>query len=625
MNAQQVLGESLRMHLQCGQFRMMMVLLFLMAGSLSLSAQKFTASPKSIDASTGNPFKITYSLNASDLQNGFKPPEFKPFRIVGGPETQTSVQIINGATSASSSVSYYLSSDKTGTFTIPGAIANVKGKRMRSNSIKVKVVKGKAQPNTSRSNRQNNNRQGQQQQGSNAATSLAPSDNYFIELKINEDTVYTGQQVTATYVLYSTYSVENLSVLEMPHFSGFWSEDNSPSRPPANREQRNGVVFNTHILKRMALFPQGTGELEIEPLEIEATILKPMQNGGGGRRSIFGRFFNQQRQRVRIKSDSKKIKVRDLPTEGKPANFSGLVGQYRLTASLDSLKTSEGDPVSYKIAISGTGNLKGTAEFDLSFDPKLEVFDPKVEVESYAQGEQIRGNKSFEYILLPKEAGVYSLPKAEISYFDPKRQRYFNSSTRDMRLVVRKGDGSQPFTVDAADEIAGGFKENVIGKFRLYEKGRHFYGSMPFIALLSLPFFIFPFYLVRHRKNETERLDVVGRKRRAALNVAQKRLDEAKGLMDKNDRKAFYNDVVRSLYGYITDKVNMPLGSLSKDNVADLLREKGVQEPTINKFVETVKYCEMAVYAPVPDADNLKGTYDDTLSLIADMEDQLQV
>lgn len=566
-----------------------------------LAGQSFSVSPTTVTTTTSEYFNIKYTLKDGSLED-FQAPSFANFSIVGGPNRSQTMSISNGAMNRSVTIEYILLAKKSGTFTLPAATVTVNGKSLRSKKVTVKVNKGK-----SNSSKGNNNNQ--------TATKTAQDLEEMVFLRIITDTTsfYQGQQVTVKYRLYTTVNITDYTVAENPALTGFWVQDLTPSRLKAGqREVIDEVEYTTYDLKTYALFPQRPGTLIVDPMGLEVEAKLPTQ-----RRTMFG--FGYTMKHLTLKSDTAKLTIYPLPKEEKPENFGGAVGKYRLTATLDKRNTKVNDAITLKVSISGQGNIKLIDAPKLNLPEAFETFDPQIAEDIYPKGNVVNGRKTFTYTLMPSEKGKFMLEGINYGYFDPETKTYSILSSPKQQIYVAAADAvNDPNLPETRNALSG-----INNAQHLHQKDNYFFNSLYFWILFILPFVGFPIALISYQKQQVLASDVVGMKRKKANLVAKQRLSVAQSYLKSNDKRAFYNEVIHAIWGYLGDKLNMKLGELDKPKIKQVLEKHQIDSVTIEKVVSTIDYCEMALFAPVKDADNLKETYQNSIQLISDIDEQL--
>ncbi|PCJ83021.1 MAG: hypothetical protein COA57_12270 [Flavobacteriales bacterium] len=580
---------------------------------------KLIASVNKNPVATGDRFQVKFELNTSGA--GFKAPDFSSFRVLSGPNQSSSMQWVNGKMSSSISYSYVLMAIKEGKFTIGSANIKAKGKTYKSDPIEIKVIKGKSVPK--QQSRQQT--QPKKQQSQSAGNDI--SRNLFIKLFVDKNKLYQGEQLIATYKIYTRMNIVNNDVAQLPNFNGFWTEDiELPSRATVETELYNGVAYNVATLKKSVLFPQRSGTLEVDPMALNVTVRIQDQSRS---RNIFDQVFGRYKDvKYNIKSNTSKIKVMPLPSSGKPANFNGAVGNFSLTSSLDKDLVKANEAINMKVILRGKGNIKLLKNLNINFPPDFEIYDPKVNDRISATGNGITGKREFEYLLIPRHSGSFTIDPLTFSYFDPEKKKYVQLTSGELNIEVERG------TEESSTTYISGSKEDVkfigkdirfikTGSANLKEKGNYFFGSIPYYGLLGAPLLLFMIFVVARKGHESYTSDVVKVKSRQATKVATKRLSAAKKLLKMDQRNAFYEEVFRALYGYFSDKLNLPISELSKENISEIIKNKGIAENLIAELNETLDRCEMARFAPMSDVSE-QQVYDQAVELISKIESGLK-
>lgn len=581
--------------------------------NLSGQGVKFTASTKKVVA-TGEQFKLVYSINAQG--KGFRAPDLRNFSILSGPNssTSTSVQIINGkmTQSITNSYTYYLQATKQGKFAIKPAKITVDGKVHSSNSVSIEVVKGSTAGSTNKKNTNNTKSAG------------LSSDDLFVRLSLSKSQAYLGEQIIATIKIYSRVDLVDFADMEFPSFDGFWSQEiETPANITLERENVKGKIYNTGLLKKNILFPQQSGEITIDPFELECVVRQRT-----GKRDFFGRYMTRNVIQ-KVKSARRKIKVKSLPAS-KPDGFNGAVGSFKMNASIDKDQVKTNEAITLNIKISGSGNLKLIDPLEIEFPPDFETFDPKINSNIKNSSSGASGVKTFEYLILPRHAGEFSIPPIAFSYFDPASKTFKTLHSDEYKITVEKGKEEETTTI-----ISGTKKENVkfIGNdirfiktnnSELREKGKLFFGSAVFFLsyLIAIALFFLVFILFRKkRKQDSDQVLVRNKK---AGKVSKKRLRQAALYLKNNEKENFYNEVSKALWGYLSDKLSIPLSELSKENIEEALSKHQVPEELSAQFSEVLDTCEFARYAPVSEASEMSLMYDKASELISKLEQKLR-
>jgi hypothetical protein len=438
--------------------------------------------------------------------------------------------------------------------------------------------------------------------------------------------------LTATYKLYFRQNLAAVNISKAPAFEGFWSQEVEldPKRRPTV-ETVNGKQYNTIEILKYNLYPQRAGKLQVAPAEISTVAQVAVRAKS---RSIFDDFFNMGRAQqvpLTLKTEAANLNIKDLPEADKPAGFTGAVGKFNFETSLSAKEGKTDDPITYTIKISGTGNLKLIDAPVMQLPPAFEVYDPKTK-ENITNGPTgLTGSKQYDYLIIPRQPGEYKIDKRDFSYFDPSAGKYVTITSPEYSLKIT-GAPSKNLNANNNNSVS---KQDVsvIGQDIRYIKtgtpvfiktGGAFLGSAGFVTMYTAPALLFVALLFYKRRNETLAADVMGTKRRRALKLAKKRLKVLDKYLKANDKKSFYDEVSRAMWGYLGDKLNIDMVELSKDNVEEKLIGKAVKAETITRLKELINNCEIALYAPGESSGEMQKNYDSALNLIADLEDEIK-
>lgn len=595
-----------------GKKNTMLILLLLL--SLPGFAQNFTASVDKKKMSVNSTFQITFTLENAD-GSSFRAPSFKDFSVISGPNQSTSMQFINGSMSRSVSFSYYLKPASEGTFTIGAATIVAGGKTLSSNTVTVEVAKGDA-------NNQSN------QGGQNQDIYAQISDNVFVRLIVDKKDVYQGEQITATYKLYYRSTISNTSVAETPSYTGFWTQDlEVPENIQFTPELYDGVQYNAAVIKKDALFPQHPGELQIDPLELQTYVRVKVRSGGND--FFFNDFFTQyQDYPYKFKSNAVKIKVKPLPATGAPPSFNGAVGDYKMEVTLDKTETKPDEPVSLTVNITGVGNIKMLDVPKVQLPADLETFDPKSNEKISKKNNVISGSKSYEYLIIPRRGGTFKIPPVEFSYFDLEKQQYVAQQSQEYEIKVT-GEAA----ASSAPSVTGINKEEVellgediryikTGNVNFKKQGEFLIASWLFAGMYAAPFLLFALLFAYKRREEKISGNAVLLKNRRANKEAAKRLKKAKQYLSEQNRKAFFDEIARAIWGYLGDKLGISQAALSREQAQKELAEKNISPEIIQRVFKTLDDAEMALFAPVSDGEMSKA-YNEAGEVIAKLDSQL--
>lgn len=584
----------------------------------------FTASAPDAVA-VGDQFRLSYTVTTNEVRN-FQVSSIKGFDVLMGPSrsTQRNVQIINGKTTSTNSVTftYILMAKAEGEYTIPGASITADGNQMVSNAVTIKVIP--ADKTTSSQGGGNGNASASGRQGKTIA-----NDDLFITATVNKTKVYEQEAFLLTYKIYTAVDLRMFDNVKLPDFKGFHSQEvELPNNRRWGLEHYKGRNYQTTVYRQFVLFPQQAGKLTIEPARFDASIAQMVEVD-----DPFEAFFNGGNNYVEIKktliTPRLTIDVQPLP-EGKPANFSGGVGEFDISSSINTTNLKTNDAVTLKVVISGTGNLKLLSEPEVKFPEDFEIYDPKVDNKSRLTQEGLSGSKVIEYLAIPRTAGTYKIPAVEFSYFDIKSHSYKTLLTEEYTLNVAKGEGN-------AQQVISNFtnKEDLKvlnkdiryikqGNVKLTSRGDFFFGSTSYWMFYVIPALAFIVFFIIYRKQVAANANIARVRTKKANKVAVKRMKLAGKLLSENKKDAFYDEVLKALWGYISDKLNISLSRLSKDNIEEELQNYGVNEELIKEFIDTLNNCEFARFAPGNDNQAMDKVYTASLEVISKMENSIK-
>lgn len=578
----------------------------------------------------GDQFRLSYTVTTQKVRD-FRAPSIKGFDVLMGPSRseQRSVQIINGQTTSTSSITftYILMANTEGNFTIPGATITADGNQTVSNSVHIKVLPADKANGASSSD--NGNRQsGGSASRASSGTSVSNND-LFIRAIASKTNVYEQEAFLLTYKIYTLVDLRGFDNVKLPDFKGFHSQEVELSNDRKwSLEHYNGRNYQTTVYRQFVLFPQQSGKLMIEPARFDASIAKATQVA-----DPFEAFFNGGSNYVEVKktlmTPKVAVDVKALP-EGKPTDFSGGVGEFSISSSINNTNVKTNDAVTLKLIISGTGNLKLISTPEVKFPEDFEVYDPKVENKFRLTNAGLSGSQVIEYLAIPRNAGTYKIPPVKFSYFDINTHSYKTLTTEEYELHVEKGAGNAAQTIanftnkedlKVLNEDIRYIKQNAVD---LSQKGEFFYGSWRYWLFYIVPGIAFIVFFIVHRKQIAANANVAKMRTKKANKVAVKRMKQAGKLLTDNKKDAFYDEVLKALWGYISDKLNIPVSRLSKDNIEEELRNYGVNETLIKDFLDTLNNCEFARFAPGDDNQAMDKVYSASLEVISKMENSIK-
>lgn len=583
---------------------------------------KFTASAQS-SAIVGQPFQLVYTVNASGKD--LRLPAINGFEIIAGPYTSTSssTQWINGKMTSSKEVryTYTLLPQKEGTYTIPAATITVGREKYHANVVTIKVLPEDKASQTGTSDSRS---------GVQTSQSIS-SENLFVRPVISRTKVREQEAVLLTYRLYSRVDISNVQSPKFPDFQGFMVQEiELPQDRRMEAENYNGTNYYTFDLHKVLLFPQHSGEIVIDPMSIEVLVRLRTQRQS---RSFFDDFFDSFQEVSKTLTTNKlTIDVKPLPSP-KPSGFSGAVGRLAVSSKISATDVTANEPVTVVLKISGSGNLKMLKTPQIQFPTDFETYEPKVTNKFTPGADGLSGTKTIEYLAIPRHDGKFVIPSLAISYFDPVADAYKTISTDAFDINVRKGeksDSSLPVVSNYQDQekisiLATDIRYIDTKPLKLKPETTYFVGTTLFWLAYVIPLLIASALLYFFRKQARENADVALMRNKKANKVAGKRLKVAGKYCKAGDKSNFYDEILRVLWGYLSDKLSIPVAELNKDNIAYNLQHHGVSDEIINRFMTLLNDCEFERYAPAGDQQSaMDKIYDSTLNLISTLENTVK-
>ena len=618
-----------------------LLLLFVTA---ALYAQNLTMEAPNVVAA-GEPFRVVFTADGKVSDFDWAPPA--GLTLMWGPQkgSSSSITIVNGKRESShtTSYTYLLTADAKGTYTIPAATCKVGGKQCTSNSATVEVVEAETDPAVGQGGGQGSQGQGTQNQSSQgqssqsqggasqgsqnsdpAITGTVSNEDIFMRLNLSKTSAVKGEPITAVLKLYTRADIAGFEDFKLPTFNGFWSKETyAPTNLELNRENINGKIYNTTVIRRYMLIPQQEGTIVIEPAEAVCQVR--VRASAGRSRSIFDDFFDSyQTVKKRVVTPSINFQVKPLPA-GAPASFGGGVGQFNITARFANDSIAANQASSLIVTVSGKGNVTMLSAPKIEFPTDFDVYDVKTTDRSEANG--TGGSKVFEYPFIARSYGNFTVGPVKYSYYDISKGSYITTEAPAVTIKV-SSDG-----VEVVDNggVAGGVRQSVrnigsdirfiaTGAPALSRKGEFFVTSWPFYAILAVIvalFFIVCAILDKRRKMMA---DVAGTRNRRANKMATERLRRSKGYLDQGLVGAYYEELHKAVMGYVSDKLTMPVADLSKDNICESLAARGVGQSTIDCLMNIINTCEQARYAPDYTPQQMEEQYRDALKTITEIE-----
>ena len=574
---------------------------------------------------SGDQVRLVFTVNSQDIKD-FRAPSIKGFDVLMGPSRsqQSSIQIINGKRTSNSSTAftYILLAGSPGTYTIPAASVEVNGEKVFSNAISIKVL-----PQDQNSGNSGNNGGGSASSSrSQAAGSRISANDLFITATASKTTVHEQEAILLTYKVYTVVNLRQLYG-KMPDLKGFHTQEvELPQQKTFTLEHYKGRNYNTTVWSQYVLFPQQTGKLEIPSITFDGVVAQQTVSD-----DPFDAFFNGGGYvEVKKKITTPKVVINVQPLPAKPAGFSGAVGEFKLASSINATDVKTNDAVTIKLTLSGTGNMKLIGTPEVKFPQDFEIYDPKVTDDYKLTNSGLTGTKTFEYLAIPRHAGNFSIPAVEFTYFDLKSNSYKTLKTEAYNLKVAKGQGN-------ADQVISDFtnKESVkmlgkdirfikLGDSSLRPKGDFFFGTVEYYLCYLIPLLLFVVFAVIYRQKALENANVAKVKTKKANKVATRRMKLAGKLLAENKKNEFYDEVLKALWGYISDKLSIPVSQLSKDNIEAELTNYGVQEALIAEFIGVLNECEYARYAPGNENEAMDKVYSASVEVISKMENSIK-
>ncbi|MDR1719641.1 MAG: BatD family protein [Dysgonamonadaceae bacterium] len=597
-------------------------LLFLFTGTSVVLAEDvtFKATVTSSSVVVGQQFRLTYTVTNEEGKD-FRLPEITDFELLFGPTKGRSAstilsnnQLVN---EVSYSYTYVLLANKEGTFTIPPATIKIGNSEYKSNSLTIKVL-----PNNDANDKA-------VKEAASGSTSIS-DEGIFIRMHVSKNSVYANEGLLVTFKLYSLYDVRGLENYKFPEFEGFVAQEiELPQNSQWDLESYNGRTYRTVVLKQTVLYPIRAGKITIPSGHLDAVIqVRSKQQI----RSIFDDFFDSYVPvKKTLKTAAATIDVKALPSE-KPAAFNGAVGDYTMTSKINSTNVKTNESITIKLTISGNGNIKMIKNPEITFPNDFDVFDPKVTDNIKVSASGVSGTKTIEYYAIPRYAGDFTVPKAEFSYFDVKSGAYKTLATEEYQLHIEpgaEGTSAAPAVFNATNKEALKF----VGQDIHYIKTKHisynsnkqfFFGTLPYWLCYIIPALLFIIFFIIYRKQAAENANIALVRTKKANKVASKRLKLAGKLLKENKKEAFYDEVLKAVWGYLSDKLNIPVSSLTKDTVEAELDKYGAGKDLITQFMDILNTCEFARYAPAQDSHEMDQLYELTLQAIDKMENTIK-
>jgi len=584
----------------------------------------------------GEQFRLSYVVDTQDVRN-FQAPAMPGFSILMGPSQSRSsnMSMINGKVSRSSTITYtyILKANRKGTFKLDPASIESGGQSIESNSLVIKVlppdVTNTAKNGTTQSNASAS--AGSAQQNTVNSSGQVSNKDLFIQASVSRKQMVEQEAFLLTYKIYSTVDLRTFDNVKMPDFKGFHSQEVPTNQTPSwSREHYNGRNYNTMTYRQFVLFPQETGKLTIAPARFDAVIAQQIASS-----DPFDSFFNGGRvvsKKKTLYTPKITVNVKNLPT--RPADYSGAVGQhFSLSSSIstESLKTNEAVTVTLKL--SGTGNMKLMTNPEIKFPEDFETYDPQIKDNFSLTVNGLKGTRTIDCLAIPRYAGDFTIPAVSFTYFDTQSNRYQTITSEPYTIHVKKGKGSASAPV-MGNDFSGKEDLKVLGQdIRFIHRGEVsqqeendiWYGTMSYWSTYAILLCLLIVTLFVYQQRISERADTNKMRTKRANKIAIKRLKNAGKLRTSDKKEAFYDELLSGLWGYTSDKLNIPLSELNKDNVSGKLSSVHVNEQTIQRFLNLLSECEFARFAPSASGENrVDALYSEALDVIGAMENAIK-
>jgi hypothetical protein len=587
----------------------------------------FEAAVDRTTVGVGEQFTLSFTLTGPGVGGGknLQMPELSKFHIMSGPNQSTSMQIVNGAVSSTATYSYILQPREVGKITIGSASIEAGGAVQKSAPITIEIVKGATHAG--------------QQQAVPGDQTVQLGDNLFLRAVVDRTKVLQGEQVNLVFKLYTRVSVINYSVTKNPTMTGFWSEDvEIPKNITLTSEAVNGKSYKVGVIKKLALFPTQAGRLEIGPMDVQTTVQLPYARSNDPFEAFFRDPFGKSASYT-VTSPPVTITVEPLPP-GAPDDFKGAIGQFAMSTSIDKKTARTNEPVSLKVTVSGSGNIKLLESPQITVPPDFERYSPKVtESINRSQG-KITGSKTFEHLMIPRYPGLKVIKAITLSYFDPSKRAYIRLRAPQIELNVEQGVASPVQTpVGVSREDVQLLSQDIrfikVTNPTLFRTGEKPYASPLFLVLIALPLLGVAGAFVYARQRQVVMLDQAGYRYRKAITVAQKGLRQAEYLMKEKSGQAgepsskqrlrFYAEVSRALWKYLGDKMNIPQAAFSVERAVADLHSRGVPSELLQSLRAVLETCDLARFAPTSlELAAMQKTYAEARRVIVELERTLR-
>lgn len=595
--------------------RYISLFVFLIFSIITINSQtKFSVKAPS-QVIEGQRFRIVYTLTNGDGED-LKVPEFEGITNLYGPARSQSSQItiINGKTTSTKdeSYTYTVVAPKQGTYTIPSATIKSDGKEYSSNSVTIKVLPDDGtSANASQSN------------GIRSTNQTIGEEKIFARMILSKSSAYEQEPILVTFKVYAKgANIVSLNNANFPTFENFVLQDIPIKNPQIELEHYNGENYQVVAIKKALLYPQKSGKIEISKGDIDVVVqvIRPVQGFFG-----IGQGYVEEERKLSIPSTA--VNIKSLPTD-KPSSYINAVGKnFTIKSTLSSTNTKVNDALTYKLVIAGNGNINYIKEPEIKFPADFEVYDPKIDIYSEPTSSGVEGSKTIEYILIPRSAGNFKIPSIDFSYFNLATNSYKTVTADGYELKVEKGASTQGETIadftnkEDLKVLAKDIRYLKTNNFELSKETKPIFGTFIYWIYYIVPLLIFITYIIINRKQAQLSSNIELLKNKKANKVATKRLKLARAYLKDHNKEMFYAELLKAVWGYISDKLTIPLSELSKENISNELRNYGAGDEIVEKIINVINSCEFAQYAPSQDDQIMDRLYNDVVDIIGNMED----
>ncbi|EAS20737.1 protein BatD [Nonlabens mediterrranea] len=580
--------------------------LFIIAGWTSMAQVEFTATPTRDKIAINERVRVEFKMNVAG--DNFTPPNFEGFQVVSGPIQSFSQQWVNGKSSMSKSYSYILKPNKTGKVTIKQAVMEFEGAEYKTVPFQIAINGAVDDP-----------------KDANSQEITADTDIHLVA-EVSKANPYLNEPIKVVYKLYvaNNTGVSGWNEIDSPKYPDFWSLNIDNRNAQVKNGNYLGQPYRYLQLREVVLYPQKTGELVIEPLTLDINVEVPTN-----RRDFFGRTVFKTVSKT-VSAGSRKINVKSIPTAGRPASYTGAVGDFKFKVELDKAQLDAGESLNAVVKVGGTGNLKLMELPKLKVPQSLEAYEPERGNAVKTSISGMKGTISDTYVIVPQYGGKYVLPPVEFSYFDPKKETFITLNSGETLIEV---NGPAPASgTNVTSNSATGSNKNYINNDAQFafiktttdfinKEQTYFFNSTGYWTVIGCSLLLMPLSLLVRRKQEAIASDVVGNRLKTANKLSKKYLSAAKKNLGNHDQ--FYISLEKSLHNYLKSKLNIQTAEMSKDRVSELLLQRGAAADTNKEFIELLASCEFARYTPSSDS-GMQQDFDKASRVINEIDKQLK-